>query len=402
MEPGFLAGVLQFILAHEPTLLRFAEEAGIAPGDSRQGRARPAPRQRRPRAFDMSDDPETARQIAELAARLTRPLLVLDVDEVLLEFMSPFMRFLDAQGLRFLAKSFRLTGNIVEQQTNRPLDQEAVSALLGSFFDAQRDWQTAAMGQPRQWPTLLKVRKWCMLTAMPHRHRQVRREHLDTLGFPYPLLTTEAAKGPALRQLRGESGRSVAFVDDIPHNLVSVREAVADAHLFNLMAYRDMRPLLPPLPEGIVVADDWSEAAPKIAAALGLYTVQSPRLRHQSRPVSSFSIPVLSNAAAHATVDFPANMSSGAISASGTMTKARSSMRGWGISSPASLTWLSPCNSTSMSISRGPQRSMRTRLSLRSTSRQSASNSSGASDVATSAVTFRKSGWSSLPHGGVR
>ncbi|HEY4191840.1 MAG TPA: DUF3572 domain-containing protein [Mesorhizobium sp.] len=30
-EPGFLAGVLQFILAHEPTLLRFAEETGMPP-----------------------------------------------------------------------------------------------------------------------------------------------------------------------------------------------------------------------------------------------------------------------------------------------------------------------------------------------------------------------------------
>lgn len=30
-EPGFLAGVLQFVLAHEPTLMRFAEEAGVAP-----------------------------------------------------------------------------------------------------------------------------------------------------------------------------------------------------------------------------------------------------------------------------------------------------------------------------------------------------------------------------------
>ena len=34
----------------------------------------------------MSDDPETVRQIAELA-RDTRTLLVLDVDEVLLEFV---------------------------------------------------------------------------------------------------------------------------------------------------------------------------------------------------------------------------------------------------------------------------------------------------------------------------
>jgi len=30
-EPGFLAGVLQFILAHEPTVTRFAEETGIDP-----------------------------------------------------------------------------------------------------------------------------------------------------------------------------------------------------------------------------------------------------------------------------------------------------------------------------------------------------------------------------------
>ncbi|MDZ5696364.1 MULTISPECIES: DUF3572 domain-containing protein [Phyllobacteriaceae] len=30
-EPGFLGGVLQFVLAHEPTLLSFSEQSGIAP-----------------------------------------------------------------------------------------------------------------------------------------------------------------------------------------------------------------------------------------------------------------------------------------------------------------------------------------------------------------------------------
>lgn len=30
-EPGFLAGVLGFLLAHEPTLLKFAEQSGIPP-----------------------------------------------------------------------------------------------------------------------------------------------------------------------------------------------------------------------------------------------------------------------------------------------------------------------------------------------------------------------------------
>lgn len=217
----------------------------------------------------MSEDPETARQIS-LLARDTRPLLVLDVDEVLLEFMVPFMRFLDAQGLVFLAKSFRLTGNIVDRKTQTPLDQTAVSGLLDGFFFAQREWQTAAQGAADAVANLAGGAEVVMLTAMPHRHRDVRRLHLDALGFPYPLLTTEAAKGPALRQLRGESARPVAFVDDIPYNLVSVRDSVSDAYLFNLMSYREMRLLMPPMPDGIVVADDWAEAAPKIAAALGL------------------------------------------------------------------------------------------------------------------------------------
>jgi hypothetical protein len=32
-ESGFLAGVLQFVLAHEPTLLRFCAETGTPPAD---------------------------------------------------------------------------------------------------------------------------------------------------------------------------------------------------------------------------------------------------------------------------------------------------------------------------------------------------------------------------------
>ena len=109
-----------------------------------------------------------------------------------------------------------------------------------------------------------------MLTAMPHRHRAVRRAHLDALGLNYPLLTTEMAKGPAVARLRGKSGRPVVFVDDQPHNLVSARESVADANLFHLMADNSLRAFLPPVPDDVIFVQDWHEAAPKIAGALGL------------------------------------------------------------------------------------------------------------------------------------
>ena len=217
----------------------------------------------------MSDDPETARQIAELA-RDDRPLLVVDVDDVLMEFVRPFTRYLDSHGLELGLSTFRLHGNIADKTTKAAIEDGRTSELIDDFFRAQDQWQEAVSDAADTMAALAGNAEIVMLTAMPHRHRAVRRRHLDKMGFPYPLLTTEMPKGPAIRRLRGDTGRPVAFVDDIPHNLVSVRAAVADAHLFHLMAMPSLRALLPPLPDDMIVVEDWSDAAPRIAAALGI------------------------------------------------------------------------------------------------------------------------------------
>jgi hypothetical protein len=218
----------------------------------------------------MSDDPETLRQIEELAHD-ERPLLVLDVDDVVLEFIRPFPRFLDARGFDLKFNSFRLTGNISERASGRLIEQLEVTALLDDFFTAQAEWQSVTDGASEALAAFHGHVEIVMLTAMPHRHRAARRAHLDWLGLPYPLLTTEMAKGPAIARLRGPSGRPVAFVDDQPLNLVSAQRSAPDAHLFHLMADNSLRDLLPAAPEGIILVDDWREAQPKIAAALGLH-----------------------------------------------------------------------------------------------------------------------------------
>ncbi|RJT32063.1 hypothetical protein D3227_27015 [Mesorhizobium waimense] len=217
----------------------------------------------------MSDDPETARQIEELAAD-DRPLLVLDVDDVVLEFIRPFPHFLKSRGFGLTLASFRLTGNIAETASGRLIEQQEVSELLGEFFDAQADWQSITDGAAEALSTLGGRAEIVLLTAMPHKHRAVRRAHLDALGLPYPLLTTEMAKGPAVAKLCGKKGRPVVFVDDQPSNLASVQSSVADAHLVHLMADNSLRAFLPPAADGVIVVEDWRDAAPKIAAALGL------------------------------------------------------------------------------------------------------------------------------------
>jgi hypothetical protein len=217
----------------------------------------------------MSGDPETERQIAELSLD-TRPLLVLDVDDVVLEFLPPFMRFLNAQELELKLESFRLHGNVRRLGSGEVVENDHVTQLITDFFDAQGQWQRPTAGAAEAIAGMADSVEIVLLSAMPHRHREIRRRNLDAHGFPYPLLTTEKAKGPALKQLRGESGRPVAFVDDIPHNLVSARSAIADASLFHLIVTPGLRALLPPLPETIVPVDSWAEATPQIRTALGI------------------------------------------------------------------------------------------------------------------------------------
>ncbi|WP_157015294.1 hypothetical protein [Mesorhizobium xinjiangense] len=217
----------------------------------------------------MSVDPETLRQIEALSLD-TRPLLVLDVDDVVLEFIRPFPRFLAANGYELRLESFRLNGNVRDRATGKPAPREQVGELLGAFFDAQAEWQTLTDGVADTIAGFADDAEIVMLTAMPHRHRAIRRAHLDRLGLHCPLVTTEMAKGPAIRRLRGQSDRPVAFVDDLPHNLVSARDSVFDAHLFHLMADNSVRALLPQPPDDVVMLDNWRKARLPIAAALGL------------------------------------------------------------------------------------------------------------------------------------
>lgn len=217
----------------------------------------------------MSIDPETLRQIEELSQD-DRPLLVLDVDDVLLDFIKPFPQYLRSRGYHLKLGSFRLHGNVFDIESGSETAQEDVAALLDAFFDVQTNWQTLVEGAADTISDISREAEVILLTAMPHRHRATRRAHLDTLGLDYPLLTTEMEKGPAIKRLRGQHNRPVAFVDDMPKNLVSARESVNDAHLFHLMADNSLRNLLPPPPDHVTVLHDWHEAKEHLSSALGI------------------------------------------------------------------------------------------------------------------------------------
>jgi hypothetical protein len=70
--------------------------------------------------------------------------------------------------------------------------------------------------------------------------------------------------------MRSRHDRPVAFIDDIPHNHLSVRKSVPDASLFHLMSYEPFKDVMPPLQHGIIGLDGWNSAHDEISRALNI------------------------------------------------------------------------------------------------------------------------------------
>ncbi|MDH6266766.1 hypothetical protein M2360_002162 [Rhizobium sp. SG_E_25_P2] len=205
--------------------------------------------------------------LASLASS-TRPLLVCDVDEVVLEFLDPFHAYLESVEHRLHPDSFRLHGNVRHFSGTTATD-EAVEAFQEEFFRTQDKWQKPARHARETLDRLSVGADIVLLTAMPPRHRGVRRELLDLLGFHFPMIATEEPKGPVVSQLIADRGVPAAFIDDIFTNLHSVRAHAPDCLLINLMANDIFRSMAPDPGERVHKATSWLEAERLIRSHFG-------------------------------------------------------------------------------------------------------------------------------------
>jgi hypothetical protein len=198
-----------------------------------------------------------------------RPLIVCDIDEVVLEFITPFEAFLTDRGYELRATSFRLHGNVFKRTDGSRTPDNDVSQLLEAFFESHDDWQTPVNEAANSLGRLSAHADIIFLTAMPPRHRDVRRRLLSRHGFDYPMIATESPKGPAVLALHGDRPHPVVFIDDIFVNLQSVRTHVPQTLLVNLMANETFRALAPHPGDGVDIATDWAHAEALIKTHIG-------------------------------------------------------------------------------------------------------------------------------------
>lgn len=213
---------------------------------------------------------DVTQDIIAALARSTRPLVVCDVDEVVLEFLDPFDRYLNSVEHKLHPESFRLHGNIRSLADGIVATDEAVEEMQEAFFASQDKWQVPASGVVEVLKSLAREADIIFLTAMPPRHHGIRRTVLDMHGLNYPMIATEEPKGPVVASLIGGREVPAVFIDDIVRNHGSVRANAPDCLLIHLMANQAFRKMLPKPDEDIVVAEDWADVERVVRERLGL------------------------------------------------------------------------------------------------------------------------------------
>ena len=180
--------------------------------------------------------PDTLAQIRALPGG-TRPLVICDVDEVVLHFIAHLEEHLKDRGLRFLSHAYKLTGNIAPIGDAAPIDADSVRGLLQGFFDSWVDRQQAVPGARSALDHISAFADIIFLTNLPGSwNRAARRTVLDRNGMPFPMVTNTGPKGGAVAALAAGRTGPVVFIDDSPTNLCSVRHALDGCVLVHFIA----------------------------------------------------------------------------------------------------------------------------------------------------------------------
>jgi hypothetical protein len=208
----------------------------------------------------------TREQIEALDIDPRKPLLISDVDEVVLHFTRDFEDYLHSQGLWLSTKSFELRGNISPLAGGDPLPDRENFRLVETFFADRTEWMQPIEGAIESVLSLAEDAQVVFLTNLPHTAGDKRRRNLQNHGLPFPVVTNAGPKGPAIAFLAEKTKAPVVFVDDSPSYIASAREHAPHISLVHFMQDERFARHISPFPWLSLYTATWAEAHPHIAA----------------------------------------------------------------------------------------------------------------------------------------
>ena len=187
------------------------------------------------------------------------PLVIVDVDEVLAQFMAGFGAFIARHGFELRFDRYALFQNIYRPGETQHLDLIAGRVLFDDFFRDGEDDLLPALGAADALADLSTRAEVVILTNAPEHGRQARARWLKTHGFDYPLVINSGPKGPPAADLAGRTTGPAVFIDDLLPQLDSVAASAPGVSRFQMVADERLRPLAPTAPDRHARIDLWPD-----------------------------------------------------------------------------------------------------------------------------------------------
>jgi hypothetical protein len=198
-----------------------------------------------------------------------RPLVICDVDEVIVHFTRDFEDYIGLHGLWLDTSSFALNGNIRHRESNAPAPEAQVAELIGSFFETRTRNMQEIDGAVASLLDIGRTADVVLLTNLPHTAGDHRRENQKNHGLPFPVVTNSGPKGPAIRNLVSRGGQPVVFIDDSPSYLASAHDYAPEVHLIHFLHDDRFARHIEPLDYVSLRTASWVEARAYVMKLIG-------------------------------------------------------------------------------------------------------------------------------------
>jgi hypothetical protein len=210
----------------------------------------------------------TKEQLSNLEIAPDRPLIICDVDDVVVHFLKGFDAILADMDHVLEAKSFALGGNVVHRESRIEMPTQDVSKLVDDFFISHTEHMEAIEGAVPSLLALSKSATVVMLTNLPHHSREKRIRNLLGHGLPFPVITNSGPKGPAIKHLARQTSAPVIFIDDSPNFVESSFEHAPDVKIVHFLHDQRFAVLHKPFPFVSLTAISWTEILPHVTKLL--------------------------------------------------------------------------------------------------------------------------------------
>lgn len=189
----------------------------------------------------------------------SRPLIICDADEVLLQFFVTLEGYLGSEGFYVQLDSFALNGNIRHRDGGHAADPQTIQTLMQQFFEDPIHTSPAVEGAAGALQRLARHTEICVLTNLPGKHAAARERSLREAGLAYPVICNTGGKGPAVGRIHSAWERPIAFIDDLPPNHDSVAADAPEVHRIHYVADPRLAKLIEKPASAHKRAHSWSE-----------------------------------------------------------------------------------------------------------------------------------------------